>query len=105
MLGATLTLLHALQGETTGVPVRSIARRWVGYGALVDIAKEGLHPAVTETEVHLSQFSNGGVDSVDKIAILPGGKQFLGLQSCMAAVVLWDAFTGKEIRRFDISVI
>ncbi len=34
---------------------------------LVEIAKEGLHPAVTETEVHLSQFSNGGVDSVDKI--------------------------------------
>jgi mannosyltransferase len=36
--GATLTLLHAMQGETTGVPGRSIARRWAGYGALVALA-------------------------------------------------------------------
>jgi mannosyltransferase len=38
VLAATLTLLHAMKGETTGVPGRSIARRWVGYGALVTLA-------------------------------------------------------------------
>jgi mannosyltransferase len=35
VLAATLALLHALQGETTGASGRSIARRWIGYGALV----------------------------------------------------------------------
>jgi RNA polymerase sigma factor (sigma-70 family) len=32
-------------------------------------------------------------------AVVPGGKQLLGLDS--GAVVLWDATTGKEIRRFE----
>jgi mannosyltransferase len=37
VLAATLTLLHALQGETTGASAASLARRWVGYGALVAV--------------------------------------------------------------------
>ncbi len=38
VLAATLTLLHAMKGETTGARARSVARRWVGYGALVTLA-------------------------------------------------------------------
>jgi mannosyltransferase len=37
VLAATLTLLHALRGETTGASAASLARRWIGYGALVAV--------------------------------------------------------------------
>src|SRR3954471_4032897 len=33
-------------------------------------------------------------------AVVPGGKQLLGLASG-ATVILWDATTGREVRRFE----
>jgi RNA polymerase sigma factor (sigma-70 family) len=35
---------------------------------------------------------------VEKVAVVPGGKQLLGMGS--QSVILWDAVTGKEVRRF-----
>jgi WD40 repeat protein len=43
-----------------------------------------------------------GANGVEQAAALPGGKQLLGLSSSPPAVVLWDAATGKEIRRFEV---
>src|SRR5262249_41370289 len=36
---------------------------------------------------------------VSQVAVVPGGKQLLGLGA--RAVILWDAATGKEVRRFS----
>ena len=36
---------------------------------------------------------------VEQVTVVPGGKQFIGLGS--HSVILWDATTGKEVRRFD----
>jgi RNA polymerase sigma factor (sigma-70 family) len=37
---------------------------------------------------------------IAKAIVVPGGKQLLGLGWMTRAVVLWDAATGKEVRRF-----
>jgi WD40 repeat protein len=42
-----------------------------------------------------------GTNTVQQAAAVPGGKQLLGLGFEPAGIVLWDATSGKEIRRFE----
>lgn len=42
-----------------------------------------------------------GVNGVIQAVAVSGGKQLLGLGESPPAVILWDAVTGKEIRRFE----
>jgi WD40 repeat protein len=98
-LGAAVLALAAQQGGTPPdaprVPPPPVERQ--AEKPALDLYGDPLPPhAVARLGTLRFRWANGVV----QVAAVPGGKQLLGL-GFSSTVVMWDAATGKEVRRFD----
>jgi WD40 repeat protein len=98
-LGAAVVALAAQQGGTPPdaprVPPPPVERQ--AEKPAVDLYGDPLPP---HTVARLGTLRFRSANGVVQAAAVPGGKQLLGL-GFSSTVIMWDAATGKEVRRFD----